>query len=88
MSTLEQEIRELVDDIREGRTTSGTIALTGWAGPTSEDQITVGLARFQSYRARTEAALVQEIADLVDENHAQYLTYRVVAESGVVDLEV
>ena len=36
----------------------------------------------------TEAALTQEIVDLVDENHAQYLTYRVVPESGVVDLEV
>ena len=88
MSDLEREIRTLIDDVREGRTIKGTVGVSGLIGPPVEDVITVGLARFQSYRARTEAALVQEIVDLVEDCNAQHLTYEVLAESGTVRLEV
>lgn len=85
---LEQEIRQLIDDVREGRTVKGTIPVSGFIGPPGEDSMTAGLARFQSYRARTEAALVQEIVDLVEGSNAQYLSYEVRPEAGVVELEV
>lgn len=87
-SPLEAEIRQLIDDVREGRTTSGTIAVSGFIGPPSPDSITVGLPRFQSHRARTEAALVTEIVDLVEDSNAQYLTYVVDPSVGLVHLEV
>lgn len=85
---LEQEIRQLVDDVREGRAVKGTIPVSGFIGPPTEDSLTASLARFQSHRARTEAALVQEIVDLVEESNAQYLSYEVCPESGIVKLEV
>lgn len=88
MNDLEREIHALIDEVREGRTVKGTISVSGFIGPPAEDVIAVGLARFQSYRARTEAALVQEITDLVEDCNAQYLTYEVLAESGIVRLEV
>lgn len=88
MNDLEREIRTLIDDVREGRTVKETISASGFIGPPVEDTITVGLARFQSYRARTEAALIQEIVDLVEDCNAQYLTYEVLADSGTVRLEV
>lgn len=85
---LESEIRQLIDDVREGRTTRGTIPVSGYIGQQEGGWVTVGLARFQSYRARTEAALVQEIVELVEESNAQYLTYVVDASIGLVSLEV
>ena len=87
MTDLEREIRTLIDDVREGRTLSGVLTFP-WTSVATPDVITVGLARFQSHRARTEAALVQEIVDLVEDCNAQQLTYEVLAESGTVRLEV
>lgn len=85
---LADTLRRLIDDVREGRSTDGEILVPGPVGRRVPDQITVGLARFQSYRARTEAALVQELTDLVADANAFHLSYEVDSESSTVSVKV
>lgn len=85
---LEQDLHDFVDYVRESGEESGTWALEGFCViPAREvEPLTIGLARFQSYRARTEAALVQELGEFVDESGAQYLTFQVDADSSTVEV--
>lgn len=85
---LEECLKSFVEHVRESGEESGTWTLEGFVlRPAMEvEPLTVGLARFQSYRARTEAALVQELEDFIKESGAQYLTFRVDADSSTVEV--
>lgn len=54
-------LKTLIEEVREDALREGVIGLPGpgkeWEG------ITISLARFQSYRRRTEAALLEELED-------------------------
>jgi hypothetical protein len=63
---LEERLRTLIDYVREGQFDDGRWAIPGVRTSTGEPPLVVGLARFQSYRARTEAALVEELTDYVE----------------------
>lgn len=82
---LESNLRRFIDVIREDGSERGTWSL-GQSGQRVGDSLTVGLARFQSYRGRTEAALVQELEDFVQS--APSITYVVDAYTSQVYLEV
>lgn len=44
----------------------------------------VGLARFQSYRGRTQAALIQELSDYVEEAGLNFIRYEVLDDGNVI----
>lgn len=56
-------LKTLIEEIREDGTSEGVISLGGPGVPA--DALTVSLARFQSYRGRTTAALLEELEDFV-----------------------
>lgn len=76
---LEQSLLELIDLIREDAPRRG-----GWPLPSVDRGsgnfyvFTISLARFQSYRRRTEAALVQELTDYVNETGVSYIEWEIV----------
>lgn len=55
-------LKTLIEGVREDGLSEGVIALSGPGKP--HDWVDVSLARFQSYRGRTEAALLEELEDL------------------------
>jgi len=81
---MEYEIRQFIDYVREEDPDEGTWSFPGQRTPTGAPPLVVGLARFQSYRARTEAALVQEIGDYLTESGLQVLHYKVTSEDQVL----
>jgi hypothetical protein len=84
---LENTLRNLIDHIREDHPSDGRVTIGDFvASPTSCPPLVVGLARFQSYRARTEAALVQELTDFVEESGASTLRFKVIDSESIVIL--
>jgi hypothetical protein len=84
---VEHSLRQFIDAIREDGSDSGKWVLPGRRTPLGIPAgITVGLARFQSYRRRTEAALIQELLDYIEETGVNYLSYSVDSDEGVVDI--
>lgn len=83
---LENTLRNLIDHIREDLPSEGRVDLSDVvASPTGAPPLVIGLARFQSYRARTEAALVQELVDYIEEAGLTVLHFKVIdSESTVV----
>lgn len=82
---LENTLRNLIDHIREDLPSEGRVDLFGERKPIGSPPLVVGLARFQSYRARTEAALVQELTDYVEESGITVLHFKVIdSESTVI----
>jgi hypothetical protein len=65
-------LKTFVEDVRENGKTEGVIYL---GGPGKKlDWVDISLARFQSYRGRTTAALLEELEDLVV--GAEYLHFQ------------
>lgn len=83
---IENTLRNLIDYIREELPDHGSIDLPGERERRSAPPLTIGLARFQSYRARTEAALVQELTDYIEEAGLPTLNFKVLDEESVVIL--
>lgn len=83
---IESTLLNLIDYIREELPSYGSIDLPGERERQSAPPLTVGLARFQSYRGRTEAALVQELTDHIDEAGLDTLNFKVLDEESVVIL--
>lgn len=84
-SVLEERLRTLIDYVREGEFEDGRWAIPGVRRPSGEPPLVVGLARFQSYRARTEAALVQELTDYVETaGLSLWLNLKVIEEESQV----
>ena len=78
---------DLIDLIREDDVTEGLWHHPGQRKPVPDPySLTISLARFQSYRRRTEAALIQEIEDWVEENGFTQFLYRVNQDDGTVVL--
>lgn len=78
---------ELIDWIREDDLYEGELHLGGGERqPTGEPPLTVGLARFQSYRGRTQAALIQELKDYIEEAGLNVLHFKVLPEESTVIL--
>lgn len=84
---LENTLRNLIDHIREDLPSEGRVDLFGnvpsavWGEP-----LIVGLARFQSYRRRTEAALLEELTDYIEEHGLTVLHFKVIDEDSTVEL--
>jgi len=55
-------LKGLIEEFREGNLREGVLPLHGPGKPF--DWADISLARFQSYRGRTEAALLEELEDL------------------------
>lgn len=81
---LEQSLRALIDAIREDGKTEGVHPLPYRKGGLIPPALRISLPRFQSYRGRTEAALVQELTDFVEEYNLSLLYYQV--DDGLVEL--
>lgn len=81
---MEERLKLLIDYIREGEITEGPWSIPGQRVRKSAPPLVIGLARFQSYRARTEAALVQELTDYIEEAGLSILNFKILDE----DLEV
>lgn len=64
MTDLETILYNFVEAVREDGLTEGSLDLPGPGHPL--DEVQISLARFQSYRARTRAALLEELYDLAD----------------------
>lgn len=62
MTDLETILYNFVEAVREDGLTEGSLDLPGPGHPF--DEVQISLARFQSYRARTRAALLEELYDL------------------------
>ncbi len=76
---------QAIDCIREDGEQEGTW-LVGFSQParTGIQPLVIGLARFQSYRGRTQAALIQELQDYVDEGGLTVLHFKVLDDSQVI----
>jgi hypothetical protein len=75
----------LIEHVREELPSEGRIDLPGDRTGTGVPPLVVGLARFQSYRRRTEAALVQELEDYIEEAGISQLHFKVLdSESTVI----
>ena len=59
---LDRILYDFVESVREDGVTDGTLHLPGPGHPL--DEVSISLARFQSYRARTRAALLEELYDI------------------------
>lgn len=81
---MEIELRLLIDHIREELPDEISWTFPGERTPTGVPPLTVGLARFQSYRARTEAALVQELSDYIEEAGLNTVHFKVVDDQSTV----
>ncbi len=82
---LEERLRLLVEYVREGWLDGEEWAIPGKRTPTGAPPLVIGLARFQSYRARTEAALVQELSDYIEEAGLSYwLHIKILDDSQVI----
>jgi hypothetical protein len=80
-------LTELIDIIREDGAHEGVWPLGGdRQRDHSVPSLVVGLARFQSYRGRTEAALIQELEDYIEEAGIINLHFEVHDDAGVVQL--
>jgi hypothetical protein len=55
-------LKTWIEEVREDGVSEGTVGLPGAGKPFEGTQIS--LARFQSYRGRTTAALLEELEDL------------------------
>lgn len=82
---LENTLRNLIDHIREDLPPEGRVDLSDVvASPTGAPPLVIGLARFQSYRARTESALVQELADYIEDAGLSVLNFKILDDSQVL----
>lgn len=79
-------IDELIETIREEGPETGVWATGEIHAPTGEPPLIVSLYRFQSYRARTQSALKQEIEDYIVEAGLSQLHWKVLAGSAQVIL--
>lgn len=76
---------DLIDLIREDGVHEGVWHVDSvQRTPAGVPPLVIGLARFQSYRGRTEAALIQELEDYVEEAGVNKLHYQVVDEESTV----
>lgn len=80
----ESILRELIDHVREDHPRDARVELPGVRQHRGLPPIVVGLARFQSYRGRTESALVQELADYIEEAGLSVLHLTVVDDDSEV----
>lgn len=84
---LKDDLYELIERIREDGSFEGRIILDGDREKRgNQNSATISLARFQSYRRRTEAALIQELTDYVEECGLNVLNYQVHDDVGIVQL--
>ena len=84
---LKDDLYELIERIREDGSFEGRIILGGdREKQPDQDSATISLARFQSYRRRTEAALIQELTDYIEECGLTVLYYQVHDDVGIVQL--
>ncbi len=77
---------DLIDLIREDDVHEGVWAVGEGRTPTGEPPLVVGLARFQSYRGRTQAALIEELEEYVETAGLNRLHYKVLDEESTVIL--
>lgn len=85
MTTLfEVLLKAFVDYVREDDPSEGSFALDYRRTPLGGPPLVVGLARFQSYRARTEAALVQELYDWVESENIGVINFKVLQDDTVI----
>lgn len=75
---------DLIDLIREDGAAEGKFAVAVGRKPTGIPPLTVSLARFQSYRRRTEAALIQELEDYAEEAGLDFLAFKVLPNGQVI----
>lgn len=75
---------ELIELIREDDLHEGAYGLGTDRTPTGEPPLIIGLARFQSYRGRTEAALILELEDYAELAGLNYLHFKVLDDSQVL----
>lgn len=81
---IEAEARLFIDYIRERDPYEGAWYFRGERTPTGAPPLVISLARFQSFRARTESALAQELADYIEEAGIQLLHYIVQQDDQVL----
>lgn len=74
---MELSLKDFVEHVREDAPSGGQWTLDGKRERRSAPPLVVSLARFQSYRARTEAALIQELEDYIDEAGLSTLNFKV-----------
>lgn len=74
---LEYSLRQFIEHVREDAPSGGRWFINEGRIPFGEPPLTVSLARFQSYRARTEAALVEELADYVEVGNLGVINFKV-----------
>lgn len=82
--TLEENLRYFIDVIREDGSQRGGWQVGSGRTPTGVPPLVVGLARFQSYRGRTQAALIQELSDYVEEAGLNFIRYEVLDDGNVI----
>lgn len=82
---LEDNLLQFINAIREDGSQRGAWSLPRLFvdDPTGEPPLPISLARFQSYRGRTEAALIQELTDFVEDGKLRVINYETL-DSGIV----
>lgn len=82
---IEARLKDFVEHVREDAPSRGTYTLPDSDRiPYGEPPLVISLARFQSYRARTEAALVQELLDYVEEGNLGVINFKVLPDNQVL----
>ncbi len=75
---IEARLKDFIEHVREDAPSGGQWVLPDSDRiPYGEPPLVVSLARFQSYRARTEAALVEELLDYVETGNLGVINFKV-----------
>lgn len=75
---------DFIDQIREDDIQDGVWVLGGEYRPTGVPPLVISLARFQSYRGRTQAALIQELEDYAEEAGITQFNWHVNQDDNVI----
>lgn len=84
LEVVEASLRQFIDHVREDGPSDGRWILNEGRVRLGGPPVVIGLARFQSYRARTEAALVQELTDWVELDNIGTINFHVNQNDDVI----
>lgn len=87
ITVLQARLKFFIEHIREDHPSGGRFHLPDdELIPVGEPPLVIGLARFQSYRGRTEAALVQELEEWIETDNIGIINFKVLDEESNVIL--
>lgn len=84
---IQARLTSFIEHVREDHPSGGAYHLPDSDRvPLGEPPLVIGLARFQSYRGRTQAALLEELEEWVETANIGIINFKVLDEESTVIL--